>query len=43
MKLGKYDDSGQVIVDDEEIPERWKAYFSGLFQEDIHGENEDQL
>lgn len=23
--------------------ERWKAYFSGLLQEDIRGENEDQL
>ena len=36
------DDSGQVIVDDEGIRNRWKTYFSDLLQEDTQGQNDNQ-
>ena len=36
------DDSGQVIVDDEGIRNRWKTYFSDLWQEDTQGQNDNQ-
>ena len=36
------DDSGQMIVDDEGIRNRWKTYFSDLLQEDTQGQNDNQ-
>ena len=35
-----WDDSGQVIVEDEGIHNRWKTYFSDLLQEDPQGQND---
>ena len=36
------DDSGQVIVDDKGIRNRWKTYFSDLLQEDTQGQTDNQ-
>ena len=43
MQRGKRDESGQVIVDDEGICKRWKAYFSDLLQEGTQGQSDNQL
>ena len=37
------DESGQLIVDDEGVRNRWKAYFSDLLQEDAQGQNVNQV
>ena len=37
------DESGQVIVDNEGICKRWKAYFSDLLQEGTQGQSDNQL
>ena len=37
------DESGQLIVDDAGVRNRWKAYFSDLLQEDAQGQNGNQI
>ena len=37
------DKSGQLIVDDEGVRNRWKAYFCDLLQEDAQGQNVNQV
>ena len=37
------DESGQLIVDDAGVRNRWKAYFSDLLQEDAQGQNGNQV
>ena len=37
------DESGQLIVDDVGVRNRWKAYFSDLLQEDAQGQNGNQV